>query len=41
MTDLEGSTGDPTLMSLDLVRIQTRRCVEIAAALRAERALAV
>ncbi|WP_331770985.1 hypothetical protein OG948_45965 (plasmid) [Embleya sp. NBC_00888] len=41
VTDLEGSTGDPTLMSLDLVRIQTRRCVEIAAALRAERALAV
>lgn len=40
-TDLEGGTGDPTLMSLDLVRIQTRRCVEIAAALRAERALAV
>ncbi|MGC0421106.1 hypothetical protein [Embleya sp. AB8] len=33
--------ADPTLLSLDLARIQTRRCVEIAAALREERVVAV
>ncbi|MEU0940204.1 hypothetical protein [Embleya sp. NPDC005971] len=32
---------DPTLLSLDLARIQTRRCVELAAALRAARTLPV
>lgn len=37
---LPGGTGDPTLLSLDLARQQTRRCVEIAAELRAEGAVA-
>ncbi|MYS87358.1 hypothetical protein [Embleya scabrispora] len=36
-----GGTDDPTLLSFDLARTQTRRCVAIAAALRAERALTV
>ncbi|MFI6580996.1 hypothetical protein [Embleya sp. NPDC050493] len=36
-----GGTEDPTMLSFDLARTQTRRCVEIAATLRAERTLTV
>ncbi|MFE3202095.1 hypothetical protein [Embleya sp. NPDC059237] len=38
-TTRASTTDDPTLLSLDLARIQTRRCVELAALLRADRVL--